>query len=596
MNEIIDAKHFHLCCGTGGGARGFNLAKASISGMNARFRCIGGVDNDTAGLRDFRTMTGVEGTFLDLFDRGQYIEFHDHEPPTGWREATPEDIRKAAGGEFPNFILCSSPCKGLSGLLSEKQSKTKKYQALNRLTVRTIFLACEAFKDDLPEFFLFENVPRIQNRGRHLLDQIQEVLRSYNYAVAETVHDCGEIGGLAQHRKRFLLVARNTKKVRPFLYEPPKKRLLSVGDVLGKLPVPGEGLGGPMHRIPELQWKTWVRLAFVEAGKDWRSLSRLRIKDEVLQDYLLVPEMHNGVLGIQDWGKPAGTVAGASRPMNGKFSVADPRTGIPENRREHFLGVGKWSETSGAVSGRSSPTNGRYAVADPRFNASGSYGQYGVRGWKDQSGTVTSQRSPGQGGFSVADPRAVGLRGNAYKVVKYSDTTGAVCGESFPSNGGFTVADPRLGWGTKRKNYQSGGHFGVVKFDEQTGAVTGSAGHDSGKWSVADPRPLPEGDEKLVARIIAEDGTWHRPFTTLELAALQGFLEEWEGEFKMDGGSDTAHRERIGNAIPSPAAQAIASEMGRALLLARSGQSFQLGSTPIWVRPVVTALSVDQAH
>jgi hypothetical protein len=62
------------------------------------------------------------------------------------------------------------------------------------------------------------------------------------------------------------------EKVPPFLYEPPKRPLRGVGEVLDRMPLPGDTpRGGPMHRVPALQWKTWVRLAFVEAGKDWRS-------------------------------------------------------------------------------------------------------------------------------------------------------------------------------------------------------------------------------------------------------------------------------------------------------------------------------------
>lgn len=67
--------------------------------------------------------------------------------------------------------------------------------------------------------------------------------------------------------------------------------------------------------------------------------------------------------------------------------------------------------------------------------------------------------------------------------------------------------------------------------------------------------------------IRALDGTWHRPFTTLELAALQGMVD-LEETLELHGTSDSAWRERIGNAVPPPAAQAIAGVMGRTLLLA----------------------------
>ncbi|MGJ7524569.1 DNA methyltransferase [Variovorax sp. GB1P17] len=81
------------------------------------------------------------------------------------------------------------------------------------------------------------------------------------------------------------------------------------------------------------------------------------------------------------------------------------------------------------------------------------------------------------------------------------------------------------------------------------------------------------------------------PFTTFELAALQSLVEP-EEHFELEGLSDQAWRERIGNAVPPAAANAIAEEMARAVMLAWSGETFALGSTPIWVRNVAVALSV----
>ncbi len=279
LTERREIRHLHLFCGLGGGAKGFSRGSARVGNLEAHFRCLGGIDVDAGAVKDFERMTGVKGTLLDLFDREQYQAFHGTRPPSNWREATVEDVRRAAGFESPHIVFMSPPCKGFSGLLSERKSESEKYQALNRLTVRGVFLMLEAFSDDLPELVLLENVPRIQTRGRYLLDQITALLRHYGYAVAETTHDCGELGGLAQSRKRFLMVARNLSKVPSFFYEPPKRPLRGVGEVLESLPLPGHPLGGPMHLLPNLQWKTWVRLAFVEAGSDWRSLNKLRVVD-----------------------------------------------------------------------------------------------------------------------------------------------------------------------------------------------------------------------------------------------------------------------------------------------------------------------------
>ncbi|KVA45295.1 DNA methyltransferase [Burkholderia cepacia] len=102
---------------------------------------------------------------------------------------------------------------------------------------------------------------------------------------------------------------------------------------------------------------------------------------------------------------------------------------------------------------------------------------------------------------------------------------------------------------------------------------------------------MPAANEKTVAVIRALDGTWHRPFTTLELAVLQSLVEP-EEYLELDGLSDQAWRERIGNAVPPDAAQAIAEVMGTTLLLAESGETFQLSSTPVWVRQIAIALTV----
>lgn len=590
--DVREIRHFHLFGAIGGGARGFNRGNARVGNMVAKFRCIGSVDVDAAANRDFRRLVGVPATTLDMFDRAQYVAFHGKEPPATWREATPADIRIAAGGEFPHIVFLSAPCKGFSGLLNETKSKTHKYQALNRLTLRGVFLMLEAFKDEPPELVVFENVPRIATRGRHLLDQIVDLLRAYGYATAETTHDCGELGALAQSRKRFLVVARHTAKVPPFLYEPEKKRLQGVGTVLGRMPLPGDPAGGPMHRIPQLQWKTWVRLAFVEAGSDWRSLNRLAVEDGVLRDFLIVPEYRQGYLGVNRWDEHTGTVAGRNTPTNGAFSIADPR--FDQSTRWHdgqAYGVLRGDQAAGAVAGQQSPGQGYYSVADPRHAGPEKHSnEFRIVPFDRAAQAVTSAHGSGQ---CVADPRRAGESFGKYAVTGFDEHTGTVISGSTTGQGAFAVADPRTGLDRARgDHYLTAGHFGVKRWADSSGAVSSAACHDNGHWSVADPR-MPEATDKLVAVIRALDGTWHRPFTTLELAALQSLVEP-EELLELDGLSDSAWRERIGNAVPPAAAEAIASVMGTTLLLAWSGETFMLSSQPIWVRPVAVALTMAQ--
>ena len=632
-NPSKEIKHFHLFCGIGGGAKGFNDARASIGNLTARYRCLGGIDCEPAVIKDFNQHVGVPGTVLDLFDRDQYRDFHGEEPPSGWKEATPDDIRKAAGNERPNIVFTSAPCKGFSGLLSTKKSTSKKYQALNRLTLRGIWLTLEAWQADPPEFILFENVPRIASRGRDLLDQITGLLRTYGYAVAETTHDCGELAGLSQSRKRFLLVARHAGKVPPFLYEPLKKPLGTVGDVLKKLPMPG-CCKNPMHSLPRLQWKTWVRLAFVKAGSDWRSLKDLAVEDGYLRDYGIVPDWdcRGHCYGVLPWNRPSGTVTGQSEISRGRFAVADPRE---VNAYTGIMGVKDWNETSATITSKGRATTGPYSVADPRFHGSNDYGQYGVRKWDSTMGAVTGQAACGGGPNAVADPRlpdkanrhynfyrivewdkhsrtvtgATHVSGGApcvadprgpekcfgkYAVTHFDEPSGTVIAGSTTGQGAFAVADPRPGINKKKgSNFLTAGHYGVVPWNSNCGAVIASARYDKGIGSVADVR-MPEPSENMSCVIRALDGTWHRPFTTYELAALQGFVDP-DQDFNLCGESHQSWRERIGNAVPPPAAQAIAEVMGQTLLLAWSGETFAMSSLPIWVQPFVGGMMVEVA-
>lgn len=535
---------------------GFNDSHPVVGNVQANWRCVGGIDIDPGALVDFEMLTGVKGTLLDLFTRDQYTRFHGKEPPANWREATVEDIRRAAKYEPIHAAFISSPCKGASGLLAESLSKTPKYQALNELTLRCVWLMLEAWKDDPVPLIIFENVPRIRVRGRHLLDQINSLFAHYGYAVAETVHDCGEIGGLAQSRKRFLLVARHTAKVPAFLYQPAQRGLRGVGDILNRMPLAGDiELAGPMHRVPNLQWKTWVRLAMVRAGSDWRSLNELAVENGVLRDYLIVPE--------------------------------DSFTAVPPLNEAHF------------------------AVANPLFQQSSKWKdgqQYGVLEFSDTAGAITGVKSPGQGKFSVADPRPNWDRhaGN-YRVVPWEHAAGTIIAGGKGVQGGWqSVADPRVMQRKKGDAYLTGGHYGVIGWEDSSFAVSASAKHDNGRWSVADVR-MPAANDHLTCVIRSLDNTWHRPISSLELAALQSMFDPediWQrceitGELKLvgeqfilHGNSDSAWRERIGNAVPRAAGKAIADVMGTTLLLAEQGETFILSDAPVWVRPLAIAMSV----
>lgn len=483
-------RHGHLFSGIGGGARGFNLTTPRAGNLRGRFVCAGGIDVDAGAIANFGRMTGTPGTVMDLFDRAQYEDFWGKAPPAGWREAMPGDIEAAFGGPI-DVAFTSAPCKGFSGLLSATKSKTDKYQALNRLTLRGMWLLLEAYRGDPVPIILFENVPRIMTRGRPLLDEIMQLLRGYGYIVNEDVHDCGEIGNLAQTRKRFLLIARHPAKIPPFVYQPPKHKLRGVGEVIGKLPLPGDPVGGVHHRVPSLQWQTWVRLAFVEAGKDWRSLNKLQVQDGVLKDYGLVPEgpggaaLRDSALGVCRWSDSAPVVIGNHRsPYQGRYSVADPRP-VDELYRTS-LGVTQWADSGPTIGGRGFPLNGAYSVADPRpgYGAATHQNILSVVAFGGPAKTVTGATHVAGSALSVADPRPLSTdRSSSYGVQPCARHTGTVAGESYPTNGAFSVADPR-----PTQANQSFDQYGVRPWGDPSGAVSGQSRPGGGAFAIADPR------------------------------------------------------------------------------------------------------------
>lgn len=508
----------HYFCGAGGGGLGFKQARSEFRGVSARFETLAALDCDAKAVEDYKIITGDNATVADLFSREQWIDFHSKwrwtgdrwdlvrrvEPPKGWRELTPDDIRRMTGGRAPHVIFSSPPCTAFSGLTAGERARSPKYVALNQLVTRWVFLTMEAFPDQPPGLIIMENVPLIASRGRPLLDELGRVLASYGYTVKETVHDCGELGGLSQHRKRFLLVARH-HSVDAVLYEPLKAHVRPIKDVLLKLPMPGDPAGGIMHKLPEKMAKeTWIRLAMIRAGRDWRDLAR-RWRPGA---WGLVPDegagRFNNVYRLVAWNEPSPSVTAGTGPSAGALSVADPR--VDRVRTHGALGA----TPAAGVTARAS--TGAHAIKDPRQLSLGLHAKMVVLDAESPARTVTTSDRVGSGAHSVGDPRLPTERPARTVTCQTDVQTGAlsvgdprlkpsayrqsskyvVCAADAPSNtvttathaegGALAVADPRTG-ATWHK-----GVLGVQQLGRTSPTITGRANPTTGAYSVADPR------------------------------------------------------------------------------------------------------------
>jgi site-specific DNA-cytosine methylase len=640
-----------LFAGIGVGALGFIDAQVTLNGVKGSVRSLGGVDLDAVACRSFEKLTGSPC----------------HERDLG--KMTGAELRALFGERAPDFVFMSAPCQGFSGLLSEEKSKSEKYEKLNRLAVDGVNLILDAWGKEGPGLILFENVPRIATRGKDLLKKIRTPLRAHGYVTHEGTHNCGEIGNLAQSRERFLMVARHSRKVPVFLYQPPRRPLRPCGEVIELLPLPGERAAGRLHQMPAISLRTWLRLAAIRPGKDWRDLSTLDGEARpAWARYAVTP-----------WFEPTGAVAGSG--TNSAWGVADVR--VPGGAwHDDALGVVGLGESFRAITGRHHPSNGAYSLADVRVEGSWHGGVLGVVPAGDPFGTITGNGRPVCGAFSFADLR-VSPRGHAmhwrvldggaaaptvtgttdiqagapsladirvgraftdsYGVLDLSRPGETITGNQAPGGSSCSVADLRI----TCTPWRNSGVLGVLAFTQPSYTVTGALDLWAGWAAVADPRG--SGEDAVDAEVVFEgeaergahprgaansrghrppparyvgpwwssdpripanprlvvrwrqsdldhaptylpvipgrgDGSWHRPITLLERAALQGIPARVNGKpLELDGTLSQVAK-HIGNAVPKGAALAIAVEILRTLVLASTGAFMLSSGGGVWVK------------
>jgi site-specific DNA-cytosine methylase len=249
----IEYTALFLFCGLGGNTLGFQASRARMFGQEARFRSIGGIDNDPLACADFEYLTKSPALCTDI------------------STLTPGKLRAFAGNRAPDAAFGSAPCKSHSGLTNPGLAATQKYVDMAQLYVSSIDLLLSTW-DIPPRLIILENVPRILSSGARLIAEVTTMLEAAGYAVDISTHDCGEIGGLAQRRRRALQVGGLKRSVPTPLMRPKLWPVRSCGSVLGELPMPEDPRAGPMHRMPRIGWLTWMRLAMIPAGGDYRDL------------------------------------------------------------------------------------------------------------------------------------------------------------------------------------------------------------------------------------------------------------------------------------------------------------------------------------
>jgi site-specific DNA-cytosine methylase len=475
----------HLFSGSGGLAKGFH---------DAGFTSAGNIDMDPRACVDLRNLCGTAAIEADI----------------GAME--PADLR-ALVPECPDVAASSSPCVGFSGCLPEATSKTAKYQDFNSLALHGVWLLLEAWKGattgrKVPGMIVFENVPRIMTRGKKLLEHLVGLLHAEGYAVDMRTHDCGELGrGLAQKRRRFLLVARHMQTVQDFLRKPPAYSPLAIREVLWQLPPPRPGGPDHMHRLPSLSAKNWLRLACICAGGDWRDLpAEVWIYHCESADLEAVTGIrwnhcvgrHDGKLGVLDWERPSKTIIGKARVCNTWNSVADPRVDWPATThggRPDCYGMTDERRPSGTVRGEQTIYSSKASTPDPRVETAiperkqRKNGGRGVEASDEAAHAILGEGSVSNTRASVADarvdtsyPRGEAAKSGILGVQAAEDPSRTILGATTIRNSPASVTDPRL------IRPQRSDAYGVQGADQPSGTIVGHHQHDNVAGSVADAR------------------------------------------------------------------------------------------------------------
>ena len=344
----------------------------------AGFKSLGSFDLDEKALRDLQRLTGgpVFVCNLALVKLAQLL---------GWVPICPD------------VVIMSPPCKKFSDLLPPEQAAAAEYIEMAQLALAGIYLACETWAPKLPAIIVLENVRGITGaRGAEILAQIVSLLTRYGYVIDQSMHDCGEIGGIAQHRDRFLLVARQPEVAQDYLRRPPKQRVKNVGEVFEQLPSPLADHGDELHQLPRTSAMTAVRLACVDPNRvvslkskgDWRDIpDRVRCVWGPVPERVMVRPKEGkskqaGKHGVTGWDQPSHTVVGrgAREPArtvvghashdNSTSSYADPKVGKAAGWRSDphrgSFGVESQARPASTVRGRHDPRTAPAAVVDDR--------------------------------------------------------------------------------------------------------------------------------------------------------------------------------------------------------------------------------------
>lgn len=240
------------------------------------------------------------------------------------REISGKEILELTGLKEIDFVAGCPPCQGFSSL-------TSKYRREDPRNVLILEMA-RIIEELRPKAVMMENVPRIETRGKPILDEFVSRLEFMGYNVNKGVLQLADYG-VPQSRRRFVLLAG-----KGFFIDHPKRTHCRKGDKKRKLnPWPKlagviKGMSAPVtlsqarknggpkkfnwHVVGDLKKISVSRLKALKAGGSRKSLpKKLRPNCHAESD-----EGFQNVYGRLSWEQTPPTITtGCTRPAMGRF-------------------------------------------------------------------------------------------------------------------------------------------------------------------------------------------------------------------------------------------------------------------------------------
>lgn len=218
------------------------------------------------------------------------------------REVTANEVNKYYSKNAIKVMVGCAPCQPFSQM---QFKKCKDHNYVRNDKYDLLLEYGRLINECLPDIVSMENVPRIKDTD--VYQEFLKILKDNNYYIDAKVVYCPEYG-IAQNRRRFVLVASKLGDIELIKPTHAKNNIPTVKDIIGKLPEVESGEKNdidPLHVTAKLSIRNLNRIKLSKPGGTWKDWPfDLRCKCHQVDS----GQTYTSVYGRMEWDKIAPTM------------------------------------------------------------------------------------------------------------------------------------------------------------------------------------------------------------------------------------------------------------------------------------------------